>query len=608
VASGAVADLRAWPGAKPAAWIGAAWVAAIVALVRFADPLTLQRAALGVYLLIALYGLWLLVVQTNQPSLGHAGFLAAGAYLTAFLRLRLGLDGVSAAVIAMLAAGCLGWLVGIGSSRLRPPFVALSTWAFGWLVVISIGAFPSVSGGVAGINLRAPMSIRVDALGLLLRFSEAGHLVLASLILALVLIGLRSAEESWLGRAWAAMRSSAGLATSLGYDLVGMRRWTFFVAAALAGLSGSLAAQLLGVVDPTLYSASVSLGLFVAVMIGSRLGFFGPVLGLGVVGGLPLLAATVLPSASTAPVRGVAVAVLTVVALVLSLQNGRRPAHHGRPRDAPPLAALRPRRRPVAGGAPLLVATGLTRRFGGVHALASMDLTVLESELHAIIGPNGSGKSTLLKCLSGSIQADSGRVDLAGLSLDHLDERWRARAGLVRTFQRVVVMPDLTPSEHVQMGLRQRSANSGWLAALLRTPGYRDAALSGRQDAQRLLRVFGLSPWADADPVALSGAQQRMLQLATAVATGPRLLLLDEPAAGMGPEDVEGLATALFRLREMGLTIVVVDHNIAFVRRLADRVTVMHEGTTLSQGTPRQVVADPKVRAAYLGTAPQVVA
>ncbi len=503
---------------------------------------SLQRAAFGVYLLIALYGLWLLVVQTNQPSLGHAAFLAAGAYLTAFLRLRLGLDGVSAAVLAMLAAGCLGWLVGIGSSRLRPAFVALSTWAFGWLVVISIGALPSVSGGVAGISLHAPMSIRVAALGLGLRFSEAGHLVLASLLLALVLVGLHSAQESWLGRAWAAMRSSAGLATSLGYDLVGMRRWTFFVAAALAGLSGSLAAQLLGVVDPTLYSASVSLALFVAVMIGSRLGFFGPVVGLGVVGGLPLLAAAVLPSASTTPVRGVAVAVLTVVALVLSLRTSRRPAHRGRPRDAPPLAP-RPRRRNAAGGAPLLVATGVTRSFGGVRAVASMDLTVLEGELHAIIGPNGSGKSTLLKCLSGSIQADRGRVDLGGLSLDRLDERWRARAGLVRTFQRVAVMPDLTPSEHVQLGLRQRSTNSGWLSALVKTPGYRDAARSGRQDAERLLRVFGLSPWADGDPLALSGAHQRMLQLATAVATGPRLLLLDEPAAGMGLEDVEGLAT-----------------------------------------------------------------
>jgi branched-chain amino acid transport system ATP-binding protein len=231
-----------------------------------------------------------------------------------------------------------------------------------------------------------------------------------------------------------------------------------------------------------------------------------------------------------------------------------------------------------------------------------MDLTVLEGELHAVVGPNGSGKSTLFKCLSGSIPTDAGRVELGGLVLDALGERERSLAGLVRTFQRVVVMPDLSPREHVELGLRQRSDQAGWLAAVLKTPGYRDSAGARHLGAESILRIFGLSAWADVDPLSLSGARQRMLQLATAVATGPRVLLLDEPAAGMGTDDLEGLAAALFRLREMGLAIVVVEHNMMFVRRLADRVTVMNEGRLLAHGAPRKVVADPRVQAAYLGT------
>ncbi len=502
----------------------------------------------------------------------------------------------------MGTAGCLGWLVGFGSSRLSPPFLALSTWAFGWLIIISIGAFPSVSGGIAGISFHAPLRIRVEALGFQQSFNEAGHLVFASILLALVMVGVRSAQESWVGQAWSAMRDSPALASSLGYDVVSLRRWSFFAAAALAGLSGSLTAQLLSVVDPTLYAASVSVGFFIALMIGSRAGFFGPVLGFGVVAGLQLVAGGLLSSGSTTPVRGVAIALLTVVALFLSLRTVRsRAVRPVASSDAIPLRRARPRRRLATGKEPLLVARGMSRSFGGVQALESMDLTVLEGELHAIVGPNGSGKSTLFKCLSGAIQTDSGRVELGGLVLDTMGERERSLAGLVRTFQRVVVMPDLSPREHVELGLRQRSDSAGWLGAVLKTPGYRDSAGVRRQGAESILRIFGLLAWADADPLSLSGARQRMLQLATAVATGPRVLLVDEPAAGMGQDDLDGLAGALFRLREMGLAIVVVEHNMMFVRRLADRVTVMNEGRLLAHGTPHEVVSDPLVQAAYLG-------
>jgi branched-chain amino acid transport system ATP-binding protein len=368
---------------------------------------------------------------------------------------------------------------------------------------------------------------------------------------------------------------------------------------------------MLGVVDPTLYGAPVSLGLFVAVLIGSRVGFFGPFVGAGVIGGLPLLAGALIPSVATAPARGVAVAGLTIVALVLGLGTGSidtTPPDSAPPDATPigaggrqPAAARAPRGRTRASRRQLLVAGALCRSFGGVRALDSVDLTVREGEIHAIIGPNGSGKSTLLKCLTGAIEVDSGHVTLGAYSLDGLSESERSRAGVVRTFQRVVLMPGMSAREHVELGLSARAADSGWLLTLLKTPAHRGSARARLEAADSILETFGLARWADSIPPAMPGGRQRLLQVATAAATGPKILLLDEPAAGMGTAELEILAGALGRLRDMGVTMVLVEHNISFVARLAERVTVLDGGRTLAEGTPRQVVADSRVRAAYLG-------
>jgi branched-chain amino acid transport system ATP-binding protein len=226
---------------------------------------------------------------------------------------------------------------------------------------------------------------------------------------------------------------------------------------------------------------------------------------------------------------------------------------------------------------------------------------VREGEIHAIIGPNGSGKSTLLKCLTGAIEVDSGQVTLGAESRDGLSESERSRAGVVRTFQRVVLMPGMSAREHVELGLSTRAADSGWLLTLLKTPAHRGSTRARLEAADSILETFGLARWADSIPPAMPGGRQRLLQVATAAATGPKILLLDEPAAGMGTAELEILAGALGRLRDMGVTMVLVEHNISFVARLAERVTVLDGGRTLAEGTPRQVVADSRVRAAYLG-------
>ena len=253
----------------------------------FGGVATVLQAAIAGYTLLALFGLWLIVVQTGQPALGHAALMGVGAYVTAFLRLRSGLDGMSAAILASIVCGGAGWVLGWGTSRLRPAFTALATWSFGWLAALAVTSFPDLSGGAGGITFNAPMELRLVPLGIDARFNEAGHLLLAAVLLGGAMLVLRSAQRSSIGRGWALLRESPSLARSLGYDVAAARRRAFFAGSAVAGLAGSLSAQAIGIVDPGSYSPLVSLQMFAAVLVGIPAGFLGPFIGMALTRGVP---------------------------------------------------------------------------------------------------------------------------------------------------------------------------------------------------------------------------------------------------------------------------------------------------------------------------------
>jgi branched-chain amino acid transport system permease protein len=534
-------------------WFGAAVVAgaAGVALLLFAgDSRTVGQAAQAAYLLVALYGLRLLTVDTAQPSLGHAGFIAAGAYLTAFLRLRGGVNGLLAALLCAAAVGVVGLVIGFGTSRLRPSFVALATWAFGWLVTVAIGAAPQISGGVAGITFGAPLALNIDVLGLRLRFDEAAHLVLAASLVVVVGLLLRSAQRSVIGLAWSALRDGPSLARALGYDVAVLRRAAFVASAASAGLAGSLVVQLLGVVDPSRFTPLVSLELFAAVLIGARAGILGPVLGLAVVTWVP---AGVVGAGSAAGLSldragGLLAALLTVVALFLTQRTGTVGDLRRRPRQEPdqvrdPAAAAPPQAVPHPGGGGtqrtpaaladedvVLRVRDARRAYGGVQALDGISFEVCAGEVRGLIGPNGSGKTTLLRCVAGALSMDAGSVELDGSDVSALGEVDRVHAGIVRTFQRTVVLPHLTPGQHAEIGLRWRCRHASWWKAILKTPAYRAESRSRANAAKTVLAMFGLDGVAGSRPLALSAGRQRLLQVAAAAATGPSVLLLDEPS------------------------------------------------------------------------------
>jgi ABC-type branched-subunit amino acid transport system ATPase component len=248
----------------------------------------------------------------------------------------------------------------------------------------------------------------------------------------------------------------------------------------------------------------------------------------------------------------------------------------------------------------VLTVTGATRRFGGVVALREVDLEVREGETHAVIGPNGAGKSTLFKLIGGQLAASAGTVSYDGRRLDRLAPHRRARQGIATVFQDARVFRRMTAAENVMVGAHAIT-HAGPLSAVLRLPRHRREEAEIRELAVAALARVGLADWADRPAEQLPLGQQRALQVARALCGRPRLLLLDEPASGLrGPERV-ALAELVEQLRGEGLTIMLVEHDVAFVARLADQVTVLDLGQVIARGTFAEIRADPAVVSAYLG-------
>jgi branched-chain amino acid transport system ATP-binding protein len=253
--------------------------------------------------------------------------------------------------------------------------------------------------------------------------------------------------------------------------------------------------------------------------------------------------------------------------------------------------------------AALFKAEGLTKRFGGVIAVNAVSFDIPERIVFAVIGPNGAGKSTLLNLMSGVHQPESGTMALAGTDLIGLPAQRRVRLGLARTFQKIRLFRHLSVLENVLAGFHTHHQVPAWQFLLPGAALRRDRARC-RAAAMELLDFVGLAERAEATAGALAYGQQRMLEIARALATRPRLFMLDEPAAGLNAAEVDALLDRLVRLRRDGMTVVVVEHNMDLVMTVADRVLVIDYGQRLFEGTPAEVQAHPAVIAAYLGAEP----
>jgi branched-chain amino acid transport system ATP-binding protein/branched-chain amino acid transport system permease protein len=594
------AELRRAAGEARGAWSPAAWVAALALAIGLLLPflglgLRMDALASTVYLAVAATGLGLTVGAAGLPSLGAGAFVAIGAFTSALLMARSGWPLEPAALCGALAALAAGVISG-GVVRLRPAFVAVSTWLLAWLVWLFLFAFPSVSGGSQGLIVPERTLLGLSA-------TPTVHYEAALVLLALSVLAIGAVRRGAFGLELSALRQHPPLATSLGVPLARRRLGAFAASAALAGLAGGLSVQLAAVADPAAYDPFLSFKLLVAVLLGGAAATLGPAVGVAALGLIGLVSDP-LARLLQLPVERFDTAVAAFLLLFVLALGGDGiipwlspwlPRFHRRSEVTPYKAGR------SAGTKAALRVEGLTKAFGGVVALDGLSLELAPGETAALVGPNGSGKTTALRLISGAMQPDGGRVLFGGRDLTEAPTRERVRLGVARTLQTTSAFTELTALENVLVGRSVRRRYGGGIRTALATPRARAEEPAARAAALHALAVVGLEQQADVPIPELTSSQRRLVGLASALATEPLVLLVDEPAAGVGAEELEPLARVLAEIGRQGVAVLLVEHNLRLVRMAAGRMIVLAAGEVVAKGTVAEVGESEVVRQAYLG-------
>lgn len=585
-------------------WSTSAWLSlgllAVAAVVPFLSLPGVRVDALAntAYLALAATALGLIVGPGGLPSLGTGAFMAIGAFTSGLLVARSGWP-LEPAALAGAAAALVAGLLSGGVVRLRRVFVAVSTWLLAWLVWLFLLAFPSVSGGAQGLILPPKSLLGLDA-------TPTVHFEVALALTALTALAVFALRRGAPGLELSALRQAPALAVSLGVRLERRRLAALAFSAAVAGLAGGLSVQLSAVADPAAYDPFLSFKLLVAVLLGGAAATLGPAVGVALLGLIGLVSGPLARLLQLPLERfDAAVAALLLVFVLAfggqgllpwALRYLRREERPGRSAAAPPASAPVP-------SEPVLTAHGLRKAFGGVVAVDGFALELRRGETAALIGPNGSGKTTALRLIAGAIPPDEGRIELDGSEVTAAAAADRVGLGIARTLQTMSTFPELTALEDVLVGRAPLRRAGGLLRTALATPRARRELQASETAALEALALVGLEHLADLPTLELTSSQRRLVALAAALATEPQVLLVDELAAGAGADELEPLAATVERIRERGVAVLVVEHNLRLVRRVADRVLVLGAGAVVAEGSAAEVAASSVVQQAYLGTA-----